>query len=153
MKDIGVRYGHLTSRKGRTVITVYGRAKIPTAASTADGHLRVDRMKGYHEAAEKQTYGKVKEYRSYFDCKGHFVLLRAEEQKHANTCAVVWFVRDVGRFDVPACPLLKQCRNQGGCEAKHKANQPHCIDPDHGCAGKKWLIGIGTGGPTFCRIR
>ena len=45
-----------------------------------DDHRLVDRMKNYHEAVQKQEYGEVKECRKYFDNKGDFVLLRANEQ-------------------------------------------------------------------------
>ena len=69
--------------------------------------------------------------------KAHFVELRAEEQEQADTCAVVRLAWDVGRFDISACPLLEQRRDKGGREAKYKAYEPHCDDPDHGCTGRR----------------
>jgi hypothetical protein len=111
-----------------------------------DGHLRVNRMKGYHKAGEKQVHGEMKECRSYLDQKAHSVDVRAEEQEPADACAMIRLARDFRGFDVSACPLLKQCRNQCRCDAKYKAYHPHCVDPDHGCTWR-WLIrrvGIGA---------
>src|SRR6267154_196952 len=101
-----------------------------------DGHLRVNRVKGYHKASEEQVHGEMKECGSYLDQNAHFVEVHAEEQEPADACAMIRLARDFGRFEVSTCPLLKQCRNQCRCDAKYKAYQPHCVDPDHGCSGR-----------------
>ena len=78
------------------------------------------------------------------------------EQNRPDTCAVVWIARAIGHVGVSACPLLKKCRHQGGCEAEYEAYQPHCVDPDDGCTERRWYIpcdGIGAVFQTsYCQI-
>jgi hypothetical protein len=97
-------------------------------------------MEDYHEAAEKQQYGEVKECWSCQDCKGHFVQLYSSKQKQADTRTIVWLARDFGHFDISAYRLLIQRRNQARCEAKREAYKPHPDDPDHVYTGREWLI-------------
>jgi hypothetical protein len=64
-------------------------------------------MKDYHKAGEKHVHREMKECGSYLDQKAHFVEVRAEEQEPADACAMIRLARDIGRFEVSACPLLK----------------------------------------------
>ena len=57
-----------------------------------------------------------------------------------NERALDWVAWYMGCFGVSACLLLKKRRHQGGRKAEYKAYQPHRVDPDHGCFGRKWLI-------------
>jgi hypothetical protein len=97
-------------------------------------------MEDYHEAAEKQPYGEVKECRSYKGGKGHFVQLYSSKQIQADACTIVWLARDFAHFDISAYRLLIQRCNQGGCEAKDEAYKPHRVDPGHVYTGEQGLI-------------
>jgi hypothetical protein len=72
-----------------------------------DGHFRVNRMKDYHKAGEKQVHGEMKECHSYLSQTVHFVELRADEQEQTDMCAMIWLDRDFGHFDASTCQLLK----------------------------------------------
>jgi len=43
-----------------------------------------------------------------------------EEESHSH--------RNLGKPVTLRCPLLPQCCKQGGCDAEHKAHQPHDVD-------------------------
>ena len=67
----------------------------------------------------------------------HVVFEGSEEQKRTDACALARHVRNLGKLEVSACPLFGQGRKEGGCSAKHKAQQPYAIYADDGDAGRE----------------
>jgi len=86
-----------------------------------DCHRLVNREKEYNEAGEKQEHRDVKECRDCLDRKTRSVDPGTEEQKRANSRAVlpVRVARDSEHLGISACPLLEQRGKQGRCDAKY----------------------------------
>jgi hypothetical protein len=86
----------------------------------------------------------VKERWCGFDRVIFVIFGGADEQKRTDARALTRNAPHFGQLVISACPLLGQCRKQGGRSAKHKAQQPYAVQADNGGTGRgrrRWDIG------------